>query len=67
MGDAQIIPKEINPKCTTNCKQHYHNRVEICNELFNNEGSPYYGDATFHKKCLRKAKTELDNCISMCK
>ncbi len=52
--------------CIRECQQRFRDRIEICNDLFNSPGSPYYRDTVWHRRCLEEARTEFDNCRSTC-
>jgi len=49
------------------CQRRLREKIKICDDLFNSTGSVYYHDTTWHNKCLQEAKTEFDNCLSLCK
>ncbi len=42
-------------------------KIEIRDGLFNSPSSDHYHNTNWHNKYLQKAKTEFDNCLSLCK
>ena len=53
-------------KCIAECKQRHRDKIKICDDLVNSSGSVYYRDTVWHKQCLEEARTEFDNCLSLC-
>ncbi len=52
--------------CVKECQQRNRDKVRICDDLFNSQGSAHYHNTEWHKDCLAQAKTEFDNCLSIC-
>lgn len=69
---AGILAFSVHPalardeKCIAECKQRHRDKIEICDDLVNSSGSVYYRDTVWHKQCLGEARTEFDNCLSLC-
>jgi len=55
------------PQTCQECHKNYNDRVAYCDATFNSKGSVYYHDTQWHKQCLDTAKTDFDNCRSVCK
>jgi hypothetical protein len=52
--------------CIQECQRRLKDKVKICDDLFESEGSAHYHDTKWHDTCLKNAKTEFDNCKSTC-
>lgn len=52
--------------CFSECKQRLNDKITICDDLFNSSGSAHYHNTAWHNECLSNARTEYDNCLSLC-
>lgn len=65
-NETLVISQSCDPSWVSECQNRLREKVEICDDLFNSEGSVYYRDTVWHRECLANARTEFDNCLSLC-
>ncbi len=52
----------LNSECTKTCQNIYRKRIETCDTLY-----PPASRSKEHTECLKKAKSEFDDCMATCK
>lgn len=52
--------------CIREYQGNYENKVRMYQSMFESSGSPYYHNLEWQRQVLSQAKTEFDNCMSLC-
>lgn len=63
-GKAEITDgtSYVSPDCKSTCQDIYRKRIKVCNTVY-----PSDSRSDEHTACLKKAKTEFDDCLASCK
>ena len=53
--------------CVPECQRRLTDRTRLCQVTFESTGSAHYHNTATHRTCLENARTEFDNCRSLCR